>query len=112
MGELDLSRFKERMNVAYSPVNLQEYIQDREEQEEKLLTREDVINYYQDEKEKIEKLKGRNEELREQMKNGEKTEAEKRKLEKKRKKVSMIRFIKTPEPRQARWMRSHIQINK
>ena len=57
-------------------------------------------------------LKTRNKKLREQMNNGEKTEAEKRKLEKKKKKVSMIRFIKTPEPRQARWMRSHIQINK
>ena len=109
--ELDLSRFKERMNVAYSPVNLQEYIQDREEQEEKLLTREDVINYYQDEKEKIEKLKGRNEELREQMRNGEKTEAEKRKLEKKRKRVNIIRLIRKPDPRQARLMRSHVQIN-
>ena len=109
--ELDLSRFKEQMNVAYSPVNLQEYIRNREEQEEKMLTREDVINYYQDEKRKIVKLRERNEELREQTRNGEKTEAEKRKLEKKRKRVNMIRMIRKPDPRQARLMRSHVQIN-
>ena len=45
------------------------------------------------------------------MRNGEKTEAEKRKLEKKRKRVNMIRLIRKPDPRQARLMRSHVQIN-
>ena len=110
--EIDLSKFKERMNEAYSPVDLQDYIQDREEEEIKQLTREGIIEYLQGENKKMIKLKTRNKKLREQMNNGEKTEAEKRKLEKKKKKVSMIRFIKTPEPRQARWMRSHVQINK
>merc|ERR1712105_96821 len=110
--EIDLSKFKERMNEAYSPVDLQDYIQDREEEEIKQLTREGIIEYLQGENKKMVKLKTRNKKLREQMNNGEKTEAEMKKLEKKKKKVSMIRFIKAPEPRQARWMRSHIQINK
>ena len=130
-ARINLSNFRKAIGEDYQPVEIENYMQDEETQEQlkTVSTENNLVKYYRGENVKIKQLTEQLHKLKNQSRQGIPTESELMRKEKKKKtqnkkitdnpeieniteqlQINQINWIRRPTLQQANQMRSHIQI--